>query len=48
MPALKYEAPGTLEDAVRLLTQSDGVARVLAGGTDVIGQMQNDILAPPP
>ena len=43
---MRFEAPATLEEAVRLLAQAKGVARVLAGGTDVIVQMQSDILEP--
>ena len=46
MAALQYEAPDTLEEAVGLLARANGVARVLAGGTDVIVQMQTDVLEP--
>jgi carbon-monoxide dehydrogenase medium subunit len=46
MPDLRYEAPGSLADAVRLLAASGGVARVLAGGTDVIVQMETDLIEP--
>jgi len=43
---MRYEAPATLEEAVKLLAQANGVARVFAGGTDVIVQMQSDLLEP--
>jgi len=46
MAALQYEAPDTLADAVRLLAKGNGVARVLAGGTDIVVQMQMDVLEP--
>ena len=46
MPDLRYEAPGTLADAVKALTAAGGVARVLAGGTDVIVQMETDLIEP--
>jgi carbon-monoxide dehydrogenase medium subunit len=43
---LKYEAPRTIEAAVALLAAADGGARVLAGGTDVIVQMETDLIEP--
>lgn len=46
MPDLRYEAPGTLVDAVRLLAAADGVTRILAGGTDVIVQMETEVVEP--
>ena len=46
MSDLRYEAPGSLADAVRLLAASPGPARTLAGGTDLIVQMENDLLEP--
>ena len=45
MPDLRYEAPGTLADAVKALAASEGPSRILAGGTDVIVQLEMD---PPP
>src|SRR5712672_1178854 len=46
MVELKYEAPQTLEAAVALLAGATGPARVLAGGTDVIVQMETDLIEP--
>jgi CO/xanthine dehydrogenase FAD-binding subunit len=44
--ALQYEAPQTLNDASALLAGAAGVARVLAGGTDLLVQMRNEMVAP--
>src|SRR3981189_2773347 len=46
MAELRYEAPQTLGAAVALLSGASGVARVLAGGTDVIVQMETDLIEP--
>jgi len=46
MSDLRYEAPPTLDAAVALLAAAKGTARVLAGGTDVIVQMQTDLIEP--
>ncbi len=46
MQNLRYEAPETLADATALLAAEDGMARVLAGGTDVIVQMHSDLIEP--
>jgi len=35
----------TLEEATRLLGRYDGRAQVIAGGTDLLGQMKDEILA---
>ena len=40
MSELRYEAPKTLEAAVALLAGAQGLARVLAGGTDLLIQMR--------
>ncbi len=46
MGNLRYEAPDSLADAVTLLARANGAARVLAGGTDVIVQMQTELIEP--
>src|SRR6478609_1386015 len=46
MVDLRYEAPETLQAAVALLAGATGPARVLAGGTDVIVQMETDLIEP--
>jgi len=46
MISLKYEAPSSLGDAIALLARSSGTSRVLAGGTDVIVQMETDLIEP--
>jgi CO/xanthine dehydrogenase FAD-binding subunit len=46
MNSLKYEAPSSLDDAIALLARTSGTSRVLAGGTDVIVQMETDLIEP--
>ena len=46
MSEILYEAPKTLEAAVDLLSGAKGVARVLAGGTDLLVQMRGGLVAP--
>lgn len=43
---MRYEAPETLDAAVRLLADAGGTARVLAGGTDLLVQMRAGRVAP--
>ncbi len=42
---MRYEAPETLDRAVALLA-SEGNARILAGGTDLLVQMRTDVIDP--
>src|SRR3954471_13928003 len=46
MADLRYDAPGTLADAVKALAAAGGISRVLAGGTDIIVQMETDLIEP--
>ena len=46
MSNLRYEAPETVEDAVRLLADADGDAMPLAGGTDLLVQLRTDFVRP--
>ena len=46
MTSLRFEAPETVDDAVRLLAGADGDARPLAGGTDLLVQLHTDFVRP--
>ena len=46
MSELRYEAPGSLDEAVALLSKAQGEVRILAGGTDLLVQMRADMIAP--
>src|ERR1700704_2167351 len=46
MAELRYEAPQPLGAAVARLSGGSGIARILAGGTDVIVQMETDLIEP--
>jgi CO/xanthine dehydrogenase FAD-binding subunit len=46
MEGVRYEAPDTLQAAVALLAGATGMSRILAGGTDVIVQMETDLIEP--
>src|SRR5262245_47041244 len=46
MTDLRYEAPESLSAAVALLAGARGTTRLLAGGTDLIVQMETDIIEP--
>ena len=46
MDDMLYEAPETLDAAVALLTGEDGDARVMAGGTDVLVLLHEDMIEP--
>ena len=43
---MRYAAPGSIEEAVGLLAAEAGLARVIAGGTDLVVQMRAGRLAP--
>jgi len=43
---VRYEMPQTVEDAARLLSEEEGVACILAGGTDVIAQLNAGYIEP--
>ena len=43
---MRYESPATVEAAVKLLAGEAGLARVLAGGTDLLVQMRSGMLEP--
>jgi carbon-monoxide dehydrogenase medium subunit len=46
MSEMRFEAPKSLEAAVALLSGANGVARVLAGGTDLLIQMRGGRVEP--
>ncbi|MDC0196086.1 xanthine dehydrogenase family protein subunit M [Gammaproteobacteria bacterium] len=46
MPALRYEAPTSIDAATNLLTQNPNGVKILAGGTDVIVQMHSERIEP--
>ncbi len=46
MYAPSFAAPTTVAEAVQLLANADGVARVLSGGTDLLVQLRSGVLKP--
>ena len=46
MQAFEYANPQTKEDAIQLLKEAQGKATVLAGGTDLLSLMKDDIVSP--
>ena len=43
---MRYEAPESLDAAVRLLSSESGTTKILAGGTDLLVQMRTDLIEP--
>ena len=46
MQEMRFEAPETLDAAVALLSNAEGEARVLAGGTDLLVQLRAEMIEP--
>ena len=46
MPRVNYTAPTTVDDAVKALAGAAGLAKVLAGGTDLLVQLKSGRLKP--
>ncbi len=46
LPDFEYYAPDSIAEACQLLSQFGAKAKVLAGGTDMVVKMKNELLAP--
>ena len=46
MTNMRYEAPGSLHDAIGLLSAASGDVRILAGGTDLLVQLRAELIQP--
>jgi len=43
---MRFETPSTVQEAVKLLNDSSGITRILAGGTDVLVQLRLKLVEP--
>ncbi len=46
MPRFSYHQPSTIDEALALLAQHGGAAKLIAGGTEVLPKLRNGALAP--
>jgi carbon-monoxide dehydrogenase medium subunit len=46
MPSLSFAAPTSVDDAVKILARASGMAKVLAGGTDLLVQLRSGRIKP--
>ncbi len=46
MPNVSFTAPTTVDEAVRALTASAGLAKPLSGGTDLLVQLRSGRMRP--
>ena len=46
MPSLSFTAPTTVDEAIRALAGASGLAKPLAGGTDLLVQMRSGRMRP--
>ncbi len=47
MEAFEYARPKSIQEAIKLLTGTEGEARALAGGTDLISLMKDGVAKSP-